>query len=319
MNIENHLEDFKNEIRKVIVGQDEVLDLIFISIIKKGHILFESVPGTGKTTLSKALARTIGGSFNRIQFTPDLLPTDITGLNMYNPKTHDFELQIGPIDTNVLLADEINRATPRTQSALLEVMEERQITIDGKRIEIADPFIVLATQNPIESTQGTFSLPEAQMDRFLMRIDLGYPSRREELDMMTLHSDASAAKAVQPVFSEALLAKLQIRVANITVDPSIREYMLDIIEETRHHEHVDVGVSPRGTLALMHAAQGVAMIRGRDYVTPDDIKYIAPYVLPHRLVLSLEGLTLSDQNTVLKAILDDVEVPVEYGVSPDAL
>ncbi|WP_246153242.1 AAA family ATPase [Salinicoccus hispanicus] len=313
------MENFKSEIGKVIVGQDEVLDLIFISILQKGHILFESVPGTGKTTLSKALAKTIGGSFRRIQFTPDLLPTDITGLNMYNPKTHDFELQVGPIDTNVLLADEINRATPRTQSALLEVMEERQITIDGKRIEIADPFIVLATQNPIESAQGTFSLPEAQMDRFLMRIDLGYPSRKEELNMMSLRNDSNVSEAVQTVFSEEMITELQDRITNITVDPSIMEYMLDIIHQTRQHKYVGTGVSPRGTLALMHAVQGVAMIRGRDYVTPDDIKYIAPYVLSHRLVLNLEGLTLSNQDTVLKAIIDDVEVPVEYGVSPDAL
>lgn len=319
MNIENTLDHFKKEIGKVIVGQEEVLDLIFISILQKGHILFESVPGTGKTTLSKALAKTIGGAFRRIQFTPDLLPTDITGLNMYNPKTHDFELQVGPVDTNVLLADEINRATPRTQSALLEVMEERQITIDGYRIEIADPFIVLATQNPIESIQGTFSLPEAQMDRFLMRIDLGYPSRREELDMMGLHRDSNSAETINTVFSEEMIAELQNTMSNITVDTSITEYILDIVHRSRHHDLVGTGVSPRGTLALMHAVQGVAVIRGRDYVTPDDVKYIAPYVLAHRLVLNLEGLTVSDQGAVLKDILDEVDVPVEYGVSRDAL
>ncbi|GAB3067658.1 AAA family ATPase [Salinicoccus sesuvii] len=319
MNVENILENFKKEISKVIVGQEETLDLIFISILQRGHILFESVPGTGKTTLSKALAKTIGGSFRRIQFTPDLLPTDITGLNMYNPKTHDFELQIGPVDANVLLADEINRATPRTQSALLEVMEERQITIDGERIDIADPFIVLATQNPIESTQGTFSLPEAQMDRFLMRINLGYPSPEEELDMMNLYRDNSTPQTIETVFNEKTITKMQNTMVNITVDPSVMQYMLDIVHRSRHHDLIGTGVSPRGTLALMHAVQGVAMIRDRTYVTPDDVKYIAPYVLAHRLVLNLEGLTVSDQSTVLESIINEVEVPVEYGVSRDAL
>ncbi|WP_342388290.1 AAA family ATPase [Salinicoccus bachuensis] len=314
MNIETHLTNFKKEIGKVIVGQDEVLDLIFISILQKGHILFESVPGTGKTSLAKALAKTIAGSFRRIQFTPDLLPTDITGLNIYNPKTHEFELQVGPIATNVLLADEINRATPRTQSALLEVMEERQVTIDGQKIEIDDPFIVMATQNPIESTQGTFSLPEAQLDRFLMRVDLGYPSREEELNMMALYNGPSLEEEIRPVFSKEMIAELQRRRSAIAVNHSTMEYMLDMIHHTRVHPHVDVGVSPRGTLALMHAAQGVSLIRDRDYVTPEDVKYIAPYILGHRIVLSIEGLTLADQNSVIREIIENTEVPVEYGV-----
>ncbi|WP_271397471.1 AAA family ATPase [Salinicoccus roseus] len=319
MNIEIHLTNFKQEIGKVIVGQDEVLDLLFISILQKGHVLFESVPGTGKTSLSKALAKTIDGSFSRIQFTPDLLPTDITGLNIYSPKTHEFELQMGPIATNVLLADEINRATPRTQSALLEVMEERQVTIDGQKIEIDDPFIVIATQNPIESTQGTFNLPEAQMDRFLMRIDLGYPSREEELNMMALYNGHSPTEEIHTVFSKEMITELQSRCSAITVNHSTMEYMLDMIHLTRQHPHVDIGVSPRGTLALMHAAQGVALIQDRDYVTPEDVKYIAPYILGHRIVLSIEGLTLSDQKTVIREIIEGTEVPVEYGVSRNEL
>lgn len=315
MNIEEKLNLFKKEINKVIVGKEEITELIFTGLLQKGHILFESVPGTGKTMLSKAVAQTISGSFKRIQFTPDVLPTDITGLNIFNPKTQEFELRIGPVDTNILLADEINRATPRSQSALLEVMEEKQVTIDSARIRIEEPFIVLATQNPIESKQGTFDLPEAQMDRFLMKIDLGYPSREEELQMLELHGSNSALDEVNPVFTIEEIVELQGRLKRISVNDTVRRYILDIVHNTRNNEHIEVGISPRGTIALMQSSKGIAMLQGRDYVTPDDIKYIAPYVLGHRLVLNIEGITLTSQSSVINDIINRTVVPVEYGVS----
>ncbi|MFB9860222.1 AAA family ATPase [Salinicoccus siamensis] len=315
MNITEKLETFKKEVGKVMVGQEEIAELIFVSLLQRGHILFESVPGTGKTMLSKTVARAVGGTFKRIQFTPDILPSDITGLNIYNPKTQEFELRIGPIDTNILLADEINRATPRTQSALLEVMGEKQVTIDGERINIAEPFIVLATQNPIESSQGNFDLPEAQLDRFLMKIDLGYPSREEEKMMLGLHGHTPPLDAIAPIFTKDEIVALQNELSEVEVNDTIEDYLLDLIHRTREHEYVEIGVSPRGTLALIQAAKGVALIRGRGYVIPEDIKYIAPFVISHRLVLNIEGSTLTTPAIVAQEIIDTLEVPVEYGVA----
>src|SRR5699024_4295159 len=317
MDIQEKLGHFKDEMGKVIIGKEIVIELIFVSMLQKGHILFESVPGTGKTMLSKSVARAIGGTFTRIQFTPDILPSDITGLNIYDPKTQEFELRKGPVDTDILLADEINRATPRTQSALLEVMEEKQVTIDGVRIPVDEPFIVLATQNPIESRQGTFDLPEAQMDRFLMKIDLGYPSREGEILMLDTHGAQNALDGVRPVFSKDQLIELQSRLSSVEVNDAVQEYALDIIHSSRNHEHVDTGVSPRGTIALLQAAKGIALIRGRHYVTPDDIKYIAPFVISHRLVLNIEGMALTEADAVAFDIINSAEVPVEYGVLRD--
>lgn len=316
MAVAEKLRQFKEEIGKVIIGQDKVIELVFISLIQEGHILFDSVPGTGKTVLSKAVAGTVDGKFSRIQFTPDVLPADITGMNMYNPKTQSFDLRIGPVKTNILLADEINRATPRTQSALLEVMEERQVTIDGERVELDDLFIVLATQNPIESRQGTFELPEAQMDRFLMKITLGYPKREEELKMLEMHKEKKSID-VNPVFTREDITAFREQAADIRINDTVKEYIIDIVQKTREHKHAALGVSPRGALGLMRAAMGAALINNRDYVTPEDVKYIAPYVLAHRIVLNIEGMTLTTEQALIEDILNETAVPVEFGVSRD--
>lgn len=318
MSVTEKLRQFKEEIGKVIIGQDKVIELVFISLIQEGHILFDSVPGTGKTVLSKAVAGTVDGKFSRIQFTPDVLPTDITGMNMYNPKTHSFDLRMGPVNTNVLLADEINRATPRTQSALLEVMEERQVTIDGERIELDDLFIVLATQNPIESRQGTFDLPEAQMDRFLMKITLSYPGRNEELMMLDMYKNKNVVTVKQVLTREEII-ELREQAAEIRINDAVKEYIIDIVQATRNHKHTALGVSPRGTLGLMRAGMGVALINNRDYVTPEDIKYSAPYVLAHRIILNIEGMTLTTGEALVQDILNEVPVPVEFGVSRDEI
>ena len=312
-----YLNDLKREIGKVIVGQEEVVDLIFISIIQKGHILFESVPGTGKTVLSKSISKVTGGNFSRVQFTPDVLPTDITGMNIYNPKTKEFELQLGPVKTNILLADEINRATPRTQSALLEVMEEGQVTVDGKTYAIDEPFIVLATQNPIESKQGTFDLPEAQMDRFFLKIDLGYPSFENERLMLDLHRNKHIHTSIEQVLTLETIKDIQEMAGGIEINDTVKDYIINLVHQTRSHEHIELGASPRGTIALMQASVGTALINGRDYVTPDDVKYIAPYVLSHRIVLNIEGMTLTNHDEVIENILNQTEVPVEYGVTRD--
>lgn len=312
-----YLDDLKKEIGKVIVGQEEVVDLIFISIIQKGHILFESVPGTGKTVLSKSISKVMGGNFSRVQFTPDVLPTDITGMNIYNPKTKEFELHPGPVKTNILLADEINRATPRTQSALLEVMEEGQVTVDGKTYPIDEPFIVLATQNSIESKQGTFDLPEAQMDRFFLKIDLGYPSFENERLMLDLHRNKQIQTSIEQVLTLETIKEIQEMAAKIEINDTVKDYIINLVHQTRSHEYIELGASPRGTIALMRASIGTALINGRDYVTPDDVKYIAPYVLTHRIVLNIEGMTLTDHNEVINSILNQTEVPVEFGVTRD--
>lgn len=317
MLVTKKLGQFKEEIGKVIIGQDKVIELVFISLIQKGHILFDSVPGTGKTVLSKAVAEAVDGRFTRIQFTPDVLPTDITGMNMYNPKTQNFDLRLGPIDTNILLADEINRATPRTQSALLEAMEERQVTIDGEKVKLDELFIVLATQNPIESKQGTFDLPEAQMDRFLMKITLGYPKRDEELMLLKVHRQSNLLESINRVFTRDEIIQLQEQANEVRINDAVKEYIVDIVHRTRNHKYIALGASPRATLGLMRASMGVALINNRDYVTPDDVKYIAPYVLTHRLVLNIEGMTLTTDKALMMDILNEVTVPVEYGVSRD--
>lgn len=317
MSVTSHLNDMKAEIGKVLIGQEEVIDLVFISIIQKGHILFESVPGTGKTVLAKSISKVLGGDFSRIQFTPDVLPTDITGMNIYNPKTQTFELNHGPVMTNILLADEINRATPRTQSALLEVMEEGQVTIDGAAHPVGSPFIVLATQNPIESKQGTFDLPEAQMDRFFLKIDLGYPSFENERTMLDLHRKGTPRSTLNQVLSLEFIKEAQAEAEKIHINRTVQDYIINLVRRTRAHEHIALGVSPRGTIALMQAAVGAALISGRDYVTPDDVKYIAPYVLTHRIVLNIEGMTLTSEKEVISRLLNSTEVPVEYGVERD--
>jgi MoxR-like ATPase len=266
-----------------IVGKIEAIRLVLVALLAGGHALLEDVPGVGKTLLAKTLARSIDGKFQRLQCTPDLLPTDITGTNIWNPKSGEFHFLPGPVFANVLLTDEINRATPRTQSALLEVMEEHQVTVDGVSCAVPTPFFVIATQNPIEY-QGTFPLPEAQMDRFMLSLSLGYPSEEEELQMLQrLHKGVNVLD-LQPCISLAEVQQLQQICAQVKVDISLQQYILDLVRATRCDEEITLGVSPRGTVALHRATQALAFLLGRDYAIPDDVKFLAPYVLCHRLI-----------------------------------
>ncbi|CAG9621859.1 AAA family ATPase [Sutcliffiella rhizosphaerae] len=305
------LEQLREEMSKVIVGKDNIVELLFNALLNKGHVLLESVPGTGKTMLAKSFSKTIDADFKRIQFTPDVLPSDVTGIQFFNPKEQQFELRPGPIMTNILLADEINRATPRTQSSLLEVMEERQVTIDGETLLVEGPFMVIATQNPIESQQGTFPLPEAQMDRFFMQIDLGYPTVDEEQEMMIKYRLGEPIKKLATVLSKQEVFELQEQVKQVKVSSVVQKYMLEIIHLTRDHEEIELGVSPRGTLALMRASQGVAFLNGREFVTPEDVKNIASYVLSHRIITTMEGSLKKTNQQLIEDLLSNVEVPVE--------
>ncbi len=301
----------RENVGKVVVGKGSVVDLALVALLCEGHILFEDIPGIGKTTLAKALARSLGCAFRRIQFTPDLLPSDVTGLSVYNQKTQEFEYRPGPLMTQVLLADEINRATPRTQSALLEAMQERQITVDGVTKMLPRPFLVLATQNPIE-LEGTFPLPEAQVDRFFMKLALGYPTEEEERAILLRFERDEPLETLQAVADSATLAEMQRAVRMVRVEASVRHYIAAIVRATRVHASVELGASPRGSLYLYHAAQALAALRGRDFVLPDDVKYLAPFVLTHRLILSaqtrLRGRTAEQ---ILKDVVDSVPVPVE--------
>ncbi len=310
----------RQNIQKVIVGKKEVIDLCLLAILCEGHLLMEDMPGTGKTTLAKAIARSLNCSFRRIQFTPDLLPSDVTGIFYYNQKNQEFEYRPGPILSQIVLADEINRATPRTQSSLLEAMQERQITVDVETMPLPRPFLVIATQNPIE-LEGTFPLPEAQIDRFLMKIVMGYPSNQEENDILLRFLDQSGdqlgphndpLETLAPVVSAEEIVAMQQEVHRVRVEDSVRQYVVDIARATREHDEVDVGVSPRGTMALYHTCQALAAINGRDYVIPDDAKYLAPHVLTHRVIINpkirLRGRTQAD---IISDIVETVTVPVE--------
>lgn len=298
-----------DNVSKVIVGKDEVIELVTIAFICGGHILLEDVPGLGKTMLVKAFAKSIGCDFKRVQFTPDLLPSDLTGINFYNQKIGDFEFKPGPIFTNILLADEINRATPRTQSALLEAMQEQQVTVDGVTRKLPEPFMVLATQNPIES-YGTFPLPEAQLDRFFMRIKIGYPSRQEEIEIVNRNKKVDLTEGLESVVSLEEIKYVRSAYNDVKISEEVMDYLLDIIEKTRNIDMVQLGVSPRGTIALFKASQAYAAINGRDYIIPEDIKKMAPYVLNHRVIL--KGLT-RDRNiySFINSVLETVKVPVE--------
>lgn len=266
-----------------IVGKSEAIRLVLVALLGGGHALLEDVPGVGKTLLAKSLARSIDGKFQRLQCTPDLLPTDITGTNIWNPKSGEFTFLPGPIFANVLLADEINRATPRTQSALLEVMEEGQVTVDGVSRAVPTPFFVIATQNPIEY-QGTFPLPEAQMDRFMLSLSLGYPSEAEELQMLQRVDKNIKVADLQPCITLAEVQELRQICAQVRVESSLQQYILELVRATRQDEEISLGVSPRGTMALQRATQALAFLLGRDYAIPDDVKFLAPYVLCHRLI-----------------------------------
>lgn len=301
----------KENINKVIVGKDSIIDVILTSVICGGHVLIEDVPGTGKTMLAKSLAKSIGGDFKRVQFTPDLLPSDLTGINYFNQKMGEFTFRRGPVFTNILLGDEINRATPRTQSSLLESMEERQVTIDGNTYLLDKPFLVLATQNPIEN-QGTFPLPEAQLDRFFVKVNMGYPTLEEGKSILKRFIKDNPMEQIGEVCSKQELVEAGEAYSSVHVSDEIMEYILTIVDRTLKHPSIVLGVSPRGSIALLKACQCYASIRGREYVTPDDVKFMVPYVLAHRIIIkdNLRLKSVSNQS-VLEEILASVEVPTE--------
>ena len=296
--------------RTVIVGKDDVLRKVICCVLCDGHLLLEDLPGTGKTTLVKALARSLDCAFRRVQFTPDLLPSDLTGIHFFDRKANEFIFRLGPLFTNILLGDEINRATPRTQSSLLECMEERQVTVDGEARPLTAPFLVIATQNPVE-IQGTFPLPEAQLDRFLMRLSMGYPDKAFEVTMLDEKRAADPMDRLEPVLTRDELVRAQAAVRQVRVSDPVRAYLVDIAHATRTDPRIRMGVSPRGTLALMRAAQGNAAMAGRDYVLPDDVKSVCIDVLAHRIICRGRSLTQNAETaaTVLGHILAEVRVP----------
>jgi MoxR-like ATPase len=301
----------RENIQKVIVGKDEVIDLALSAILCEGHILFEDVPGIGKTTLARALSTSLGCTFQRIQFTPDLLPSDVTGINWFNQKEQTFQYRPGPVMSQVVLGDEINRATPRTQSSLLEAMQERQVTVDGVTRPTPRPFFVLATQNPIE-LEGTFPLPEAQLDRFLLCLQVGYPEKEEEEQILLRFGASDPLEDLKPVLTPQEVIEMINERKDIRVEDSIRSYVLDITRATRARAEIELGASPRASLGLYQTSQAWAAIQGRDYVIPDDVKKVAPFVLTHRLIISPQAqLRGRDPSELIKDIVSEVPVPVE--------
>ncbi|MCY7501426.1 MULTISPECIES: AAA family ATPase [Bacillus] len=309
------LQKIVDNINKVMVGKKDIAILSLVAILAKGHVLLEDVPGVGKTMMVRALAKSIGCEFKRIQFTPDLLPSDVTGVSIYNKKTNEFEFRQGPIMGQIILADEINRTSPKTQSALLEAMEEGSVTVDGETMLLADPFFVMATQNPVEY-EGTYPLPEAQMDRFLFKLKMGYPTMLEELEVLNLQEKQSPIDTLQAVMTKDHIHALQQAVQTIHVDVSIKEYIVEIAQATRQHPSVYLGVSPRGSIALMKAAQAYALLNRRDYVIPDDVQYLAPYTLPHRMILTSEATYEGKKaETLLRQMLEQIGVPVQKSMT----
>lgn len=283
------IKELINNVESVIIGKTETVKLLIVGLLTNGHVLVEDVPGLGKTTLALALAKSISGDFKRIQFTPDLLPTDVSGGFVYNTKTMEFDLRKGPVFTNILLADEINRTTPRTQSALLEAMQEFKVTLDGKTLPLPQPFMVIATQNPIEY-QGTYPLPEAQVDRFLMRIDIGYLTEQEEIRVISSQKIKHPIENIKPIMNLETVIKLQEEIKNVEIAPNVMEYIVKLISSTRKREDLKLGASPRASIALMKAASAWAFIEGRDYVVPDDVLKLLPWVLKHRIMLQAKAL-----------------------------
>jgi MoxR-like ATPase len=301
----------RENIQKVIIGKDETIDMALIAMLTGGHLLLEDVPGTGKTTLAKTIAVSTGCTFRRVQFTPDLLPSDVTGIYFYNQKQQEFEFRPGPIFSQILLADEINRATPRTQSALLEAMQEQQVTVDIATHALPRPFLVLATQNPVE-LEGTFPLPEAQLDRFLMKVAIGYPSAKEENDILLRFERSDPLQTLAKVIEPEAILGLQDEVRQIRVEESVRHYIVNVCRATREHEDIELGASPRATMALYHTCQALAAIRDRAFVIPDDVKTMAPYVLTHRLIVNPQTRLRGRQpEEVIREVVNTVPVPVE--------
>ena len=297
-----------DNVSKVIIGKDKEIELIIVSFLSGGHVLLEDIPGMGKTMMIKAFSKTLDLPFKRIQFTPDLLPSDITGISFYNQKTENFEFRKGPLFSNIVLTDEINRATPRTQSALLEAMEEKQITGDGQTRNLDRPFMVLATQNPVE-TYGTFPLPEAQLDRFLMRIKLGYPTKEEE-KLIILKNIGDPLGEIQSIIEFDKLNILLEEVSKVSIKDDVMDYLVDIVNSTRNKDNIELGVSPRGSIALFKASQAYAAINGRNYILPEDIKFISPYVLNHRIIA--RGVNnIEDSLELIQDLVKTVKVPLE--------
>ncbi|WP_079478641.1 AAA family ATPase [Halobacillus salinus] len=301
-------------INKVMIGKEEAALLSLVALLAKGHVLLEDVPGVGKTMLVKTLAKSLDCDFKRIQFTPDLLPSDVTGVSIYNPKDREFEFRAGPILGNVVLADEINRTSPKTQSALLEGMEETSITVDGNTVPLSNPFFVMATQNPIEY-EGTYPLPEAQLDRFLIKMKMGYPSPKQEMEMLSRTSGAHPINSISSVISRDELVDLQKEVDDVYVDRTVNHYIIDLVTGTREHDGVYLGGSPRGSIALMKAAKAYAFIHDRDYVVPDDVQYLAPFVLAHRIILTsearFEGAT---PEGIIEELVQQTSIPVKRNI-----
>lgn len=311
MNNQEKIHSIIDNIERVMIGKRDIAELSVVALVAQGHVLLEDVPGVGKTMMVRALAKSVGAQFKRIQFTPDLLPSDVIGVSIYNPKEMEFQFRPGPIMGNIVLADEINRTSPKTQSALLEGMEEATVTIDGETMNIPKPFFVMATQNPIEY-EGTYPLPEAQLDRFLLKLRMGYPTHAEEIEVLKRAEKSAPIENLTAVISLEDLLLLQKEVKEITVDDTIKNYIVDLANRTRKDSYVYLGVSPRGSLALMKASQALAMLRGRDFVTPDDVQYLAPFVFSHRMMLRSEarydGITPEE---IVERILAKTNVPIK--------
>lgn len=314
MNDSSHkIEQIIEQVEQVIVGKRRVIELSLTALFAGGHVLIEDVPGVGKTMLVRALAKSLDTTFQRIQFTPDLLPSDVTGVSVFNPDSHKFEFRPGPIMGNIILADEINRTAPRTQAALLEGMAENSVTVDGTTYPLAEPFFVMATQNPIEY-EGTYALPEAQLDRFLFKITMGYPTKAEEVELLDGERSSVVLSSVQTVIHSDELVELKKMSQKVTLSDELKSYIVELSQATRQHQTITLGASPRATIALMKAAKSFAFVSGRNFVTPDDIKYLAPFVFGHRLILTANALYNGIKpEQVIHDILSDLAVPIEKG------